>query len=210
MTFEANVKHGLPTSHEERLHQAVWLINNGTSQDAAAALVNIKASDIKRAWARVQADQRADEVGILRTQWDPIAQSSKSRLAGVITDEGMKAAANLVFRAAMTPDEVFEMVQQLNAVKSSGRQVAIVKGVEEVFKDRIQESGAGLVTGSRRARTPKQTFNMVLGQVNTLPENPLSIASRFVGDERGEAAKRARKASDQLIAIADALEAATS
>lgn len=106
MTFSADVKHGLPTSHEERIHQAVWLIGNGTSQEAAAAAVNIKSGDIKRAWQRVKADQRADEVGVLRSQWDHIASSSKQRLANIIIDEGFKAAANLVFRANLGSEEV--------------------------------------------------------------------------------------------------------
>jgi hypothetical protein len=151
MTFEANVKHGVPTTHEERLHQAVWLINNGTAQEDAAAAVNIKMSDIKKHWARLKADQRADEVGILRPHWDGIAQSSKGRLASIITDEGFMAASNLVYRANLAPDEVFDLVQQLNAVKSSARQVALVKNFESIYGDRIQEAEAGMATGNRRA-----------------------------------------------------------
>jgi hypothetical protein len=162
MTFEANVKHGLPTSHEERLHQAVWLINNGASQDDAAAAVSIKASDLKRAWARVKSDQRADEVGILRPQWDAIALSSKGRLAAIHTDEGMKAAANLVFRANLTPDEVFTMVAQLNEVRSSARQVAMVKNFEDVYKERIQGAGAGITTGTSGAHTVWQPLFMCI------------------------------------------------
>lgn len=207
LTFEANVKHGLPTSHEERLHQAVWLINNGASVDQAAAAVNVKSADIKKAMSRVKADQRADDVGILRTQWDGISQSSKNRLSNITTDEGFKDAASLTFRANLAADEVFELVSQCNQVRSSSRQQAIVKNFASTLGDRIQEAGAGVATGGRRQRTPKQAFNMVLGQLGTLPESPSAIAARFVGEERNEAAKRARDAAHQLTAIADELEA---
>jgi hypothetical protein len=74
---------------------------------------------------RLKADNRADEVGILRTQWDNIALSSKQRLAS--TDEGFKDAVSLTFRANLPPDVVFEVVQALNAVRSSARQQALVK-----------------------------------------------------------------------------------
>lgn len=210
MTFEANVKHGMPTTHEERLHQAVWLIDNGAAQEDAAAMVNIKVQDVRRHWARVKADNRADEVGILRNQWDNISASSKQRLSTISTDEGFAAASNLVFRANLGTEEVVELVQALQPLRSSTRQVSSVKNFADMYGDRIQEAGAGMSTGSKRARTPKQAFNMVLGQMAVLPENPASIAAKFIGDERTEAAKKARTASEQLLAIADLLESASS
>lgn len=207
LTFEANVRHGLPTSQEERLHQAMWLCNNGASREAAAAAVNIKVAEITRAWGRLKADERADDVGILRTQWDSLSQSAKTRLANISTDEGFKDAASLAYRANLGAEEVFDLVTQCNAVRSSTRQQAIVKNFTTQMADRIQEAGGGVTTSSsHRPRTAKQTFNMALGQLSALPENAKAIASRFVGDERTEAAKRARSAADQLSAIADVLE----
>lgn len=207
LTFEANVKHGLPTSPEERMHQAVWLISNGASEAEAAAMVNVRQAELKRHHQRIRSDQRATEVGILRHQWEPLAQSVKGRLASIGTDEGFKAAASLAFRANLGTEEVFELVTQLNGVRSSARQVALVKNFEDQVGDRIQEQSAGNVGHGRRQSTPKQVFHMALGQLGRLPENPEAIAERFVGEERGEAAKKARNAAIQLATLADLLEA---
>lgn len=207
MTFEANVKHGLPTTHDERLYQAAWLIQNGASEKQAAAAVNVKVGDVQKYWLKRKADNRAKEVGVSRTAWDAISQSARGRLANVSTDEGFKAASELTFKANLAANEVFDLVQRLNAVKSSSRQEALVKQFAGELGERIQEAGSGIATGGRRARTPKQIFNMALGQFAVLPENPESIAERFIGDERSEAAKRARGAADQLTAIAELLEA---
>lgn len=206
MTFEANTKHGMPTSHAERLHQAVWLMHNGATYAQASAAVNVKEGEVKRAWARQQADSRADEVGILRTTWDAISQSSKNRLLNVLTDEGFRAAVDLTFRANLGAEDVFDLVAELNKVKSSARQEAIVKQWAAAHSEQIQEAGAGIATGGRRQRTPKQAFGIALASLATLPENLDVIAEKYVGDERSETAKRAREAATRLTSIADRLE----
>jgi hypothetical protein len=99
-------------------------------------------------------------VGILRTQWDALPQSSKSRLANISTDEGFKDATTLAFRAGLGAEEVFELVTACNAVRSSTRQQAVVKNYTSQMQDRIQETGGGVNTNAgRRPPTPKQNFN---------------------------------------------------
>lgn len=73
MTYEANTRHGLPTSVEERVTQAVWLIDSGATHEAAAAAVNVRLAEVKRAWSKAQSERRADEVGIVRSEWDTLA-----------------------------------------------------------------------------------------------------------------------------------------
>lgn len=207
MTFEANVKHGLPTTHDERLYQAAWLMDNGASEGQAAAAVNVKAADVRKYWAKRKADTRSKEVGINRTVWDALPQSTRNRLANINTDEGFKAAAELAFNANLSSGEVWDLVQRLQQIKSSSRQEAAVKAYATELRERIQEAGSGLAVGGKRARTPKQVFNMALGQFSVLPENPETIADTFHGEERPEAAKRAREAAEHLTSIAELLEA---
>jgi transposase len=76
MTFEANVKHGLPTTDDERLYQAAWLMENGASEGQAAAAVNVKAADVRKYWAKRKADTRSKAVDTNGTIWD--ANSNRS------------------------------------------------------------------------------------------------------------------------------------
>lgn len=210
LTFESNVRHGKPTSHEERVNQAVWLVDNGAKREQAAASLNIKVADINRAWQRIAADRRADEVGLNRRDWEAVAAGHRVRLTQVATDEGFRAAANLAFRAVLTQEELVELIRDINSTKSAAKQVAVVKQWEITFSDRIQAAGGGTVRGphGRGRRTPKQALGMALGSISALPENLNVFADLYLGDERVETAKRAREASDRLANLASKLEAA--
>jgi hypothetical protein len=210
MTFEANTKHGLPTSEEERVHQAIWLIDNGATKKAAAQAVNVPEKAINKLWNKVVADRRADEVGILRSHWDHLSQSIKNRLNTVQTDEGFMALVELVYKAKLDWDEVNTFVNEINGTRSGTKQKAMVTNWTEVLKDRIQANlGGGLTNASRRGATPLQRYRMTLGAVLGLPDDVNSLASQFAPQERSEAAQRAREAAKRFTALARALDAAS-
>lgn len=210
MTFEANTKHGLPTSEEERVHQAIWLIDNGANQKQAAAAVNVPERAIKKLWNKVVADRRADEVGILRSHWDHLSQSIRQRLVTVATDEGFRALTELTFRAKLDWDEVNRLVNELNASRSGTKQAAMVENWVNVYADRIQANLGGVGTSnSRKGATPKQRYQLALGSVLALPDDPSSLTNMFAAGERAEAARKAREAAKKFTAMAKALEAAS-
>lgn len=207
MSFAANAKHGLPTSFDERVHHAIWLVDNGATHDQAAAAMNIRVSELRKAWGRALSYRRALEVGLVSREWDSLTQTTKNRLNNLATDEGFRAAAQLAFRARLTAEEVFDLVAQVNTSRSGTKQAALVKAIEEQYKDRIAELAGGLAAGAtKRARGPKQTFNWALSSIAALPEDLGSLASKFAEAEREEAAKRAREAAYRLHAFADKLE----
>lgn len=70
LTMEANTRHGHPTSREERLRQALWLLDNTrTSVEEVAAVVNMPAHQIRNRFDKVKADRRADKVDLKRSDW---------------------------------------------------------------------------------------------------------------------------------------------
>jgi hypothetical protein len=210
MTFEANTKHGLPTSEEERVHQAIWLIDNGATKKAAAQAVNVPEKAINKLWNKVVADRRADEVGILRSHWDHLSQSIKNRLNTVQTDEGFAALVELVYKAKLDWDEVNGYVNEINGSRSGTKQKAMVANWTDVLQDRIQANlGGGLTNASRRGATPLQRYRMTLGAVLGLPDDVNGLAAQFAPQERSEAAQRAREAAKRFTALAKALDAAS-
>ena len=210
MTFEANTKHGLPTSEEERVHQAIWLIDNGATKKAAAQAVNVPEKAINKLWNKVIADRRADEVGILRSHWDHLSQSIKNRLNTVATDEGFAALVELTYKAKLDWDEVNTFVSDINGSKSGNKQKAMVANWTQMLQDRIAANlGGGLTNASRRGATPLQRYRMTLGAVLTLPEDVNGLASQFAPQERSEAAQRAREAAKRFTALAKALDSAS-
>jgi len=206
MTFSFNTRHGRATSEQERVTQAVYLVENGASIDAAASAVSIAPRVLKKAMARSAADARADEVGLKRNEWDTLAATVKARLSNISTDEGFHDAANLAYVAKLDSQEVFDLVALLNATKSGTKQREIVKQQREMHSDRIHATAGGvLATADRRALGPKQRLGMSLGQVLSLPEDDKAIIAAFAPGERGAAAKRLVAASDRLARLAKAM-----
>lgn len=206
MTFAFNTRHGRPTSEQERVTQAVYLVENGASIDAAASAVSIAPRVLKKAMARSAADARADEVGLKRNEWDTLAATTKSRLVNISTDEGFHDAALLTYAAKLDAQEVFELVALLNATKSGTKQREIVKQQREMHSERIHAAAGGvLTTADRRALGPKQRLGMSLGQVLALPEDDKAIVSAFAAAERADAAKRLLSASERLARLAKAM-----
>jgi hypothetical protein len=207
LTFAMNTTHGRPTTEDERVTQAIYLIDNGASIDHASAAVNVSPRIVKRAISRGKADQRADEVGLKRNEWDGLAQTVKNRLKDISTDEGFFAAAELAFAAKLDANEVFDLVALLNQSGKSGlKQTKIVKQQRADMLDRIQAAAGGVLgTADRKRRTPRQQVSMALGQVMALPEDDKVIIQAYSGPERQEAAENIRAVSVRLGRLADAL-----
>lgn len=207
MTFAFNTTHGRPTTEEERISQALYLIDNGASQGEAAAAVNLAMNVLKRAINKAKADQRADEVGADRREWDQLPNSIKNRLLNISTDEGYHDAIHLAFAAKLGADEAFDLVNLLNTSKSGNKQRQIVKAQTEAYQERIQDNAGGVLgTGGRRPMTPKARLNMLLGQVTGLPDDVDAIARAYVDVDRGEGGRKVLDASEKLRKVAYAID----
>jgi len=207
LTFSMNTRHGKPTTEAERIQQAIYLIEAGASNAAAAAAVNLAPRVLTRALAARKADQRADEVGLKRTEWDALGQTVKSRLLNISTDEGFRTAAELAYQAKLDANQVFDLVQLLNATKSSKKQLDILKQQRDIYQDRIQAKGGGVLgTASRRKMTPKARVATALSMTLAIPEADEAILQGYAEPERKDAAANMRKAAERMSHLADLLD----
>lgn len=168
MTYEANAKHGLPNSVEDRQLHAVFLIRSGaTSQENAAAALNLSRTQVQRAWAKAKADDRAHDVGLLPRQWDSFPAAAKARLGAIRTDEGFAALTDLAWRAQLNTEEIDKHVVELNRSRSAVEQKKAVDRLKTVYRDRIQSTAGGLVKPDGRTgmKSPKVLLYAGLGQI---------------------------------------------
>jgi len=113
-TFEANNEHGLSTSREERIHHALWLVDGGVPLSEAAKRMVLSTTALRKAAVIVDAAHRADDVGILRSDWDKLSPGHQTRLYQISTDEGFKAMTDLTVAAGMSTSEITPVVTALN------------------------------------------------------------------------------------------------
>src|SRR5664280_2303639 len=100
LAFRANARYGVPNSEDERLSHAVYLMDSEVTLAQAEAVSMVSERALRTRWNKRQADRRADEVGLLRNEWDSLQPAVRGRLLMIATDEGFRAAAMLAHRAA--------------------------------------------------------------------------------------------------------------
>lgn len=201
--YEANTRHGWPTSEAERIHQALWLMDQGATVVAAAAALAVPTNALKKASQKRGTDERFRHAGISPVVIEKLPESVKWRLAMVSTDEGFTALTDLAHRAALGVDEVFKVVTEINELKSSAKQVAYVENLRDVYADQMAASGGGVIT--RRAQGPRARIAMAIGNILNLPDSTEAILTSYHGAEREEAAKKMKTAARRLNEIAKQL-----
>lgn len=204
MTYEANAKHGLPNSIDERLRHAVHMIESaGASQEMAASRLNLSKAAVGRAWSKHKADNRARDVGLTHSQWDGFNPAVKMRLGSVSTDEGFAALADLAARANLTSEEVDRAVVSMNASRSSNEQKKIVEQLVDVYRPRIQKGGKGVA--DHRMMGPKRNILLAHGHIRTGKDKSEALLEALKGPEREEFAAKCVEAAIWLADLAEAI-----
>jgi hypothetical protein len=205
-TFEANTRHGLPTSETDRIHQAMYMVDSGLSAEESARRLALKVNVLRSHLALKAAAARATESGITVQQWDRLATAVKTRLNQISTDEGFLEAVRLTIDAGLTGPEVSDMARNLSSLRSSKKQTDYVRALRHTMSERLQTGGKlERPAVGRQVRSGRTAFGMVLGQIGALP-GPVSIVSNMVDTEKHEWARRTEVAIDQLQAVLDELK----
>lgn len=143
MTFEANTKHGLPSSLEERLAHGVYLVDLGVTQVKAAQLVNVPPSQFDNALRKEQIGRRLARLGIER--WQTVPVHSRLRLGALRDDVILRAAFELVVAAHLNAEETSNLVTAINKETTTTAQLAVIEDRRNVSALRIRTSAGGRV-----------------------------------------------------------------
>lgn len=208
MTYEANAKHGLPNSVEDRQLHAVYLLRSGASnQENVAASLNLSKAQVSSAWQKAKADDRANRVGLLPRHWDSFSTGVKARLGAVRTDEGFEALADLVWRAQLTAKEVDQHVTEINRSRSGVEQRKEVERLKTVYRTRIQNTGGGTLSRTRGNRGPKVLYYMGCGQLVAIEDRIESVVEDAQMAEIPDLIKAGEDAIAVISLVVDALKA---
>jgi hypothetical protein len=207
LMFEANAKHGLPISADDRIHGALYLAESGMPIGEAAKRMGLTSSQLNKASALHRGSARAAAVGIHPDDWDrKISPVNRQRLVTAATDEGFLAAAQLTIDGKLSTPQVVAMISTMNGIRSSNGQVDFVKNLRETeHAERVQTRGMSATKGARgRGRTPKQRVMMALGQTVSLP-SPEELCVTLVASEKVTVLEKLSAAVDRLAALRDAV-----
>jgi ParB-like chromosome segregation protein Spo0J len=144
LTFEANVRHGLPTSIEERTQQALTLVEYGATQTAAAERLAIPINRVNDAYKQVRADRRAATLGVSR-RWETLPISTRRAMNAVTNDAAFKALADLAIDSGMTSTDIQAFIPKLGKVGSEAAQVVLVNQERERRGTEVRDTAANRI-----------------------------------------------------------------
>lgn len=140
LIYEANHGHGKQVAIDDRVHQALVLIENGYNLRAAAAAVGIPENRVRDHYDAARATRRLEEELGVNTFSIPI--SAQRRLVNIRNDKVVKAAAELVPQMSKKTKDVNDLVKAVNAERTEDAQLAVVEEFGEALKARMSSPAA--------------------------------------------------------------------
>jgi hypothetical protein len=201
LTYALNADHGLPTSDEDRIQQALHLIEIGLSaRDAAHELV-LPVARVEAERRKADANARVVEMGVNIRDWEALQAPKRIALSSITTDEGLAGAIKLTRQADLGMDDLKALVSDMNKSRSVAKQNEVLRAHREIHQDTIANGGMAMrQTVGKRESSPRSILARSMGILRTMPA-PELVAARYTETERPDAVK----AVDETIAILQAV-----
>lgn len=200
LTYEANSTHGRATTENERVQQALFLVDGGLSQSEAARLLHVSQKMISRYVQIRRGRERLKAVGFRRP--DRLTDSSVFRLESLRSDEVLKLAATLVRDASLNTTAVNDLVTRLMKERTDAGQLAIIEAERKTLKPTIGAKMGGIV----KLPQPIRRLERVSGQASRLEVPDPKDISNLTADYRKQLAATVKDALTRLTQISAGLK----
>lgn len=120
LTYEANTKHGLPTTINERVQQALHLEASGMTRADAAKLMGVPVNRLADAALLARTDVRIFKI---RHAVGDIPIAIRKRLDNIRNDNVLKAALELITTSKLSSTEVNDLVSKINRSSTEADQM---------------------------------------------------------------------------------------
>lgn len=189
LMYEDNRRHGLPPSDEERIAQAIHLIDTGWTREAAAECIGIGISRVQSAMDCARADRRARTLGV--AGFGSLPKTTRARLASVRSDPAFAEASKLVIAAGLSGDKLTTLIGQVNKCRSDADAAKVVAAQTEALRTEIQKH-AGTGHRERVRTTPRVRMMNVIATLGAC--DPVDVAASCA--DKDQAASLARMILD--------------
>ncbi len=170
ITMEANTRHGRPLSFEDKIHHALYMVDNDVSVAQAAAMFQLETKDLRKEVNKVNADRRAVDSEIPGIVWERMPYHMRTRLNALAVNEVFREVAVLASEAGWNLGELNKFITTVNKTKSVEEQLRIVSDARADAQEAIA-ARATVGNGLGRPKSvqgPRSRIRMVTGQLKTL------------------------------------------
>lgn len=142
LTYDANTKHGKPTTLQERVEQAAWMVGTGISGADAARALNVPPAPLYHTLQRIEVDKRLERMGFDSTS---LPKATRHALHRLRLDAVLLATAKLFKESKVPADEANTIVKSINRFGSEAEQLAAV-----IHENDKREAYRAATAGGRR------------------------------------------------------------
>jgi ParB-like chromosome segregation protein Spo0J len=124
-----NRNHGVPLADPERIRQALWGLQIGRFKTIrhAARVLGVAENKLGNAKKRVDAVDKAEELGVSKTVFEKLPTAAQVRLGSIQSPEVFKAAALSATGKGLGAKEVNELVTQVNDAPGDQAKLDVVR-----------------------------------------------------------------------------------
>ncbi len=201
LIFEANARHGLPTSIEERVAQGVYLVNLGNQPKVVAKALAVPERKLYTAIGDERTKSRLTKLGI-----DPakIPAGQLHRIGAVTLNTVLQPVAEMVVKSRLDTAETNELITAINAETSGeSAQLRVVESYRERYKSRAKTTVGGKLS------VPKDVTRVKIATRMVRHINP-SALSTALANGSPELAKEIRRdvfeSISQLVSVSEAIK----
>lgn len=200
-TYAANARHGLPTSTDERVNQALFLVARGNRPKEVARALAIPENSLYRA---ISLKRNADRIVRVGLKPDHYTDHIVRRLGAIASNTVLLPAADLAHKAKLTSDEVSGLVTEVNKCESERDQLDVVGQWKARYSGRIKSSSGGKVSLPPNVNRIKMLGRIARNiEMTTLPNEVGGLDKAVADDIRRELFE----SISRLVSVSEAVRA---
>ncbi len=208
ITLEANLRHGRAASIEDKIHHALYAIDNGMTIKRAALTFHVEEKDVRGAVVDQRASRRADDCGIPPMSWTGLKQGHRRRLANVQNDNVFREAVLLVSEARLAQGQCNALIRDINqGPANEAAQLAVVARWRDELTELMAVKAIGGTEGRAMARRqgPRHKVRLALGFVEAFPDDPATTVADIPAGELPDILTKVDHALERMTALRKAL-----
>lgn len=190
LTYEANAKHGIPTTPQERVTQALHLIDQGVAGATAAKMMGVNYQTLTSKYRTLRTKRHLQGLNI---DTNRLSDAMLSRLGTIQNDNVITELTQLVMDSGMRSNELSDLITRINSVRTEKEQLGIVKDAREMLKGEIKATAGGLYRLPNHVRRAASVFGQAISLELTEEE-----AAGLDPEYRKDLYARAQQAQEQI------------
>lgn len=195
LIYEANHGHGKAVAGDDRIRQAIALIENGYTVRAASSAVGMPENRVRDKFEISRATRRLEDQDVETTK---IHISNQRRLVNIKNDTVLKEAAKLVPLMDKQTEEVNELVKAVNAERTQEAQLAVVQDYDAMLRRRERPDGNPRDRRPEGVTADVRRFDTAMGAIMRFDVE--TLRSGIPADFRDRLVERVHEAAAKLTA----------